>query len=70
MHPVAESVRLIGRQNLVGLEPLVPRVGLKSIGVSLAYDYAYVTPLGMLMGLGGSPTMHMTDRTVMALNPD
>jgi hypothetical protein len=41
-----------------------------SIGVSLAYDYAYVTPLGMLMGLGGSPTMHMTDRTVMALNPD
>ena len=22
------------------------------------------------MGVGGSPTLHMTDRTVMALNPD
>lgn len=41
-----------------------------SIGVSLTYDYAYVTPLGNLMGLSGDPTMHMTDRTVMALNPD
>lgn len=41
-----------------------------SIGVSLSYDYSYVTPLGNLMGLGGSPTLHMTDHTVMALNPD
>lgn len=40
-----------------------------SVGVSLTYDYRYVTPLGSLMGFAGSPTMHMSDRTVMALNP-
>lgn len=40
-----------------------------SVGVSLTYDYKYITPLGSLMGLGGSPTMKMSDRTVMALNP-
>jgi Flp pilus assembly protein TadG len=41
-----------------------------SLGVSMTYDYRYVTPLGSLMGLSGSPSLHMTDRTVMALNPD
>ncbi len=41
-----------------------------SIGVSLAYDYRYVTPLGSLTGLVGTPVMSMADKTVMALNPD
>ncbi len=40
-----------------------------SIGVSLTYDYKYVTPLGSVLGFAGSPTMKMSDRTVMALNP-
>lgn len=40
-----------------------------SVGVSLTYDYKYVTPLGAVLGFAGSPTMKMSDRTVMALNP-
>ena len=41
-----------------------------SIGVSLVYGYRYVTPLGSLTGLVGTPVLTMGDRTVMALNPD
>ena len=41
-----------------------------SIGVSITYDYDFVTPLGSLMGIVGDAQMHMTDRTVMSLNPD
>lgn len=41
-----------------------------SIGVSITYDYDFVTPLGSLMGIVGSAQLHMTDRTVMSLNPD
>lgn len=40
-----------------------------SIGISVAYRYRYVTPLGNLLGLVGDPAIAMTDRTVMALNP-
>ena len=40
-----------------------------SIGVSMVYDYRYVTPLGSLLGLTGAPVLAMSDRTVMALNP-
>lgn len=40
-----------------------------SIGVSLGYDYRYVTPLGNMLGLVGNPVLRMNDRTVMALNP-
>lgn len=41
-----------------------------SLGVSMTYDYAYITPLGNLLALSGKPILHMSDRTVMALNPD
>ena len=41
-----------------------------SIGVSITYDYDFVTPLGSLMGIVGTAKLHMTDRTVMSLNPD
>ena len=40
-----------------------------SIGISLGYQYRYVTPLGNLLGLTGNPVLPMNDRTVMALNP-
>lgn len=41
-----------------------------SIGVSIAYDYLYITPLGNLMGVAGTPdTLRISDRTIMALNP-
>lgn len=41
-----------------------------SLGVSMDYDYTYITPLGSLLAIGGNPVLHMSDRTVMALNPD
>lgn len=41
-----------------------------SIGVSITYDYDFVTPLGTLMGTVGDAQLHMSDRTVMSLNPD
>ncbi|MHB8890691.1 MAG: TadE family protein [Candidatus Limnocylindrales bacterium] len=43
-----------------------------SIGVSIAYSYAAVTPLAGIMdffGGGGWSSLPMSDRTVMALNP-
>jgi hypothetical protein len=40
-----------------------------SIGISLVYNYRYVTPLGSLLGLVGTPVLMMSDQTVMALNP-
>jgi hypothetical protein len=40
-----------------------------SIGVSLVYDYRFVTPVGSVLGLVGTPALTMSDRTVMALNP-
>lgn len=40
-----------------------------SIGVSITYDYQFVTPLAALLKWAGGGEMHMTDKTVMALNP-
>jgi hypothetical protein len=40
-----------------------------SMGVSLIYDYQYITPLGNLMGLTGTAQLRISDRTIMALNP-
>jgi hypothetical protein len=41
-----------------------------SLGVSITYDYQFATPLASLMKIVGGGTLHMSDRTVMALNPD
>ena len=40
-----------------------------SIGVSMTYRYGYVTPIGGVLGLVGTPMLTMGDQTVMALNP-
>ena len=40
-----------------------------SLGVSLIYDYQYITPLGNLMRMTGAPQLRISDRTIMALNP-
>jgi hypothetical protein len=44
-----------------------------SLGVSISYQYQYVTPLAAAMQffgpVGGSGTLTISDRTVMALNP-
>jgi Flp pilus assembly protein TadG len=38
-----------------------------SIGVSIAYNYQYTTPIGRF--LGGTTGLAITDKSVMALNP-
>ncbi len=40
-----------------------------SIGVSLVYSYKLISPLGIFLGMAGTPAFQMSDRTVMALNP-
>jgi TadE-like protein len=42
-----------------------------SLGVSLTYTYNFVTPLAAVLGFfgGGNPTLTLTDRTVMLLEP-
>lgn len=41
-----------------------------SIGVSLVYSYRLISPLGIFLGMAGTPAFDMSDRTVMALNPN
>jgi hypothetical protein len=44
----------------------------QSIGVSVQYQYHFVTPLAAILGFFGPPggtTLPISDRTVMALNP-
>lgn len=65
-HEVSSGWSACGRKNLaVGVNDRVD-----SIGVSITYDYDFVTPLGALMGAVGTAQLHMTDRTVMSMNPD
>jgi TadE-like protein len=40
-----------------------------SLGVSLVYSYRLISPLGVFLGMAGTPAFDMSDRTVMALNP-
>jgi Flp pilus assembly protein TadG len=51
--------------SVVGGVPVAP----DSMGVSLVYSYLYITPLGLFMGITGTATLTITDKTVMALNP-
>jgi TadE-like protein len=65
-HQVSSGWSACGRKNLaVGTSDRVD-----SIGVSITYDYDFITPLGSLMGITGNAQLHMSDRTVMSLNPD
>ena len=50
-----------------------PPVAPDSIGVSITYTYRPVTALSVIMGFFGGPgpaSLAMSDRSVMALNPD
>lgn len=44
---------------------------IDSIGVSIVYTYTFETPLATILGFfgGGTPSLAVTDRTVMDLNP-
>jgi Flp pilus assembly protein TadG len=44
--------------------------GPDSIGVRITYNYIFTTPLGTMTGISGSNRLTVTDRSVMALNPE
>ena len=65
-HEISSGWDACGRKNV----SLGGSDRVDSIGVSITYDYDFVTPLGSLMGIVGDAQLHMSDRTVMSLNPD
>jgi hypothetical protein len=65
-HQITSGWSACTRKNLA----TSPSDRVDSIGVSITYDYDFVTPLGAFMGAVGDGQLHMTDRTVMSLNPD
>ena len=40
-----------------------------SLGISIVYDYRFVSPLGSMLRFVGPAQLTISDRTVMALNP-
>jgi len=70
--PVVDGAALKFKLQSFGWDPCSRKNAANpdSIGVSMTYGYKYVTPLGGLLGATGNPTLPMSDRTVMSLNPD
>jgi hypothetical protein len=70
--PVVDNAALKFKLQTFGWDPCLRKNAANpdSIGVSMSYGYKYVTPLGGLLGATGNPTLPMSDRTVMSLNPD
>lgn len=72
--PVVDGAPLDFVQGTVGWNACTRNNGTSpdSIGVSVRYQYAFVTPLASLMsffGGAGSGGVQISDKTVMALNP-
>jgi TadE-like protein len=40
-----------------------------SVGIGLIYSYRLISPLGIFLGMTGTPAFSMSDHTIMALNP-
>jgi Flp pilus assembly protein TadG len=73
--PTVDGVALVFKSNSVNWDACAANtrdngVTPDSIGISLVYSYRLISPLGVLLGMGGTPTFQMTDRTIMALNPN
>lgn len=75
--PTINSVPLVFKSNTVNWDACTTGLGARdngatpdSIGVSLKYTYHLISPLGIFLGMTGSATFPMSDRTVMALNPN
>jgi Flp pilus assembly protein TadG len=73
--PTVDGVPLVFKSNTVNWDACA--AGTRdngstpdSLAVSLIYSYRLVSPLGALLGMGGTPAFQMSDRTVMALNPN
>ena len=62
-YPDGDSWRACSRSNA--------SPNIDSIGVSIVYTYQFQTPLATIFGFfgGGTPSLQVTDKTVMDLNP-
>ena len=69
--PTVDGVALKFKQSSVGWNACSRDNGSTpdSIGIGLTYSYRLISPLGVFLGMTGSPAFTMSDRTVMALNP-
>ncbi len=69
--PVVDGVSLHFSPGAVAWQPCNRSFQLPadSIGVSIGYTYHMFTPLAAITGMTGFDHIHMTDRTVMALEP-
>ena len=69
--PTVDGVPLVFRSSTVNWNACTRDNGASpdSIGVSVVYSYKLISPLGIFLGMGGTPAFQMSDSTVMALNP-
>ena len=69
MSVVSWKSRWIGWADQPGRLPNASTID--SIGVSIVYTYQFQTPLATILGFfgGGTPSLEVTDKTVMDLNP-
>ena len=69
--PTVDTVPLVFKSNIVNWDACTRDNGSTpdSLGVSLVYSYRLISPLGVFLGMAGTPAFDMSDRTVMALNP-
>ena len=69
--PTVDGVPLLFKSSSVGWNACSRDNGSTpdSIGIGLVYSYRLVSPLGVILGMSGTPAFTMSDRTVMALNP-
>jgi Flp pilus assembly protein TadG len=69
--PTVDGVALIFKSQTVNWSACTRNNGGNpdSIGVSVVYSYKLISPLGVFLGMAGTPAFQMSDKTVMALNP-
>jgi hypothetical protein len=69
--PTVDGVPLVFKSSTVNWDACTRDNGSSpdSIGISLVYSYKLISPLGIILGMSGTPAFQMSDRTVMALNP-
>ncbi len=70
--PTVDGVPLVFKSTTMGWNACTRDNGSTpdSIGISLVYSYRLISPLGVFLGMTGTPAFDMSDRTVMALNPN
>ena len=69
--PTVDGVPLLFKSSSVGWNACGRDNGSTpdSVGIGLIYSYRLISPLGIFLGMTGTPAFSMSDHTIMALNP-